>query len=155
MLQIILVVLIQMTMILTLRLLWALRKQTVSSSTPKNILLKQGATTPDQNPIVIDKPGVHIIGWHPPEEGHTFSHINNLVIDLDDNQEESRVVSFTNISFNRFYVPVDSASCTIVFNNCIFKESSALAAFEIICPQTKVYMNNCQVISTTVRSSKS
>ena len=138
-----------------LEALWNLRKQTVSSLNPKNILLKQGATTPEQNPIVIDRPGVHVIGWHPPEEGHTFSHINNLVVDLRDNQEESRVVSFTNISFSRFYVPVDSASCTIVFNNCIFKESSALAAFEIICPQTKVYMNNCQVISTTGRCSAS
>lgn len=138
-----------------LEALWTLRKQAVSSLTPKNILLKQGATTPEQNPIVIDKPGVHIIGWHPPEEGHTFSHINSLVIDLPDNQEESRVVSFTNISFNRFYVPVDSASCTIVFNNCIFEESSELAAFEIICPQTKVYMNNCQIISTARRSSAS
>ena len=131
-----------------LEALWALKKQTVSASNPKNILLKQGVITPPQNPIDIDKPGVHFVGLHPPEKDHTFSHINNLIVDLTDNDEDLRVVSFTNISFNRFYIPVGSASVTVVFNNCIFQETQNFSeVFEVACPDATIYMNNCEIRS--------
>lgn len=130
--------------------LWADTKNNVSSNTAKNYLIKQNVITPEAPPIEIDRGGFNLLGFQPPELEHRFSHINNMIIRVSENLLELPVLTFKNISFNRFYIEQDSDSVLIIFNNCVFEK--ALDFQDVFSNQKQdciIYFNNCQFYMST------
>lgn len=132
--------------------LWASTKTNVSEATPKNYLIKQGVTTPITPPIVLDRGYAHFLGFHPTETEHKYSHINNIIVDIPalDEGQDPPVLSFTNISFNRFFVESTSGECVLIFNDCIFTQDHDFSQiFENQKDGLKVYFNKCKFYTTT------
>ena len=127
--------------------LWTDTKGFINPNSPKNYLIKQNVTSPTTPPLEIDKGGVHILGFHPPEKEHSFSELNNVILRVSEPQpgEPTPVISFTNISFRRFFIQADSAACIVVFNNCLFEEDPTYNSFfESQKEGVKLYINNCE-----------
>lgn len=131
--------------------LWAATKINVSEATPKNYLIKQGVTTPVSPPIILDRGYAHFLGFHPTETEHKYSHINNIIVDIPavNEGQDPPVLSFTNISFNRFFVENTSGECVLIFNDCIFTEAHGFTQiFENQKDGLKVYFNKCKFYTT-------
>jgi hypothetical protein len=132
--------------------LWLNTKGSITSTTPKNYLIKQNITSPETPPLEIDKGGVHIVGFHPPEKEHKFSELNNVILRVSEPLpgEPAPVISFTNISFRRFFIQADSAACIVIFNNCLFEEEPTYNSFfESQKDGVTLYINNCEFYSNT------
>lgn len=135
-----------------LSLLWAATKNNVTFATPKNYLLKQNITTPVTPPIVLDRGYAHFLGFHPTESENKYSHINNIIVDISvqDPSDPIPVLSFTNISFNRFLIEASSNECVLIFNDCIFEQAHSFTQiFENQKLGLKVYFNKCKFNTTS------
>lgn len=94
-------------------------KSTISSSTPKNILLKQGSIL-DPSTLTITTTGLFITGLNSTESD--FSIIPSLEINISDQASTlNDTVTFTNLTFNEVRFNNASNLVKVIFENCNFK----------------------------------
>lgn len=106
--------------------LWTTTKLNVSSANPKNYLIKQNITSPETPPVEFDRANAHIVGLHVPKKEYAFSHIQNVIVRIRED-DSLNPLAFTNIKFNRFFIESDSASFVGIFKGCIFQEAESFA----------------------------